>query len=220
MHRLVLVLVLLLLAPLPAVAQTFQALLGDRPIGTVTFARSGQADLSLTSDMTDTPLGVGDGTVRATSRPARLDDGSIVTQYVSAGRTSRKSRDISVLFDGGTVIDTVVTPADERTGLSDPGMVPAGVIDPVAALGRLVEGAGCPAPFAFYDGRRVVAISTAAERTVGGATVCDLNYTVTDGPGHLSPLRFRTLDVTATYSGGGLRVLTLGAGGFELRLVR
>lgn len=194
-------------------AQTFQAALGDRAIGTVTLDRQG-ATLSLASRFTNTPLGVGNGSFTAKSS----DEGGGMRRYAS--EASRKNRSIEVLLEGGRAMQVGITPPNEATALSDPAAVPADVIDPVQAFARIVDAGDCPAPLRFYDGRRVVEVATAG---IGGDTarqICDMRYRVVAGPGHLSPFRFTTLNLQLIYADGALAELTVGAGPFAMRLSR
>ena len=209
-------------------SQRYQVLLGGRALGALDYARSASgagASQTLSATFDNTPLGVFDGTFQGTSKPVRAEGGDVLLQYLGQSESSRKSRVISVLLDAARVMETVVSPEGERTPLSQAERVPAGVVDPVAAFGRLVGSAGCPEPFTMYDGRRVVEISTQASQREGGTLSCRMDYEVVAGPGHLSPLRFRSLDMELTYdmSGPGgaiLREIDIKAGVFHLAVVR
>lgn len=194
-------------------AETYDMSISGRAIGTLRYEVSGGV-ATMRSVMDNSPMGVFDGTVQATS------DG---VTYQSVSRSSRKARDIGVRFADGRAVETVVTPISERTDLSDVAVVPAGVIDPVAAMGRFVGAAGCPAAFRFYDGRRAMLLQPVAQTMADGVLVCDMNYAVTDGPGHLSPLYIKSISVSLIYDVSGaqsLREMTFGAAGFNLTLVR
>lgn len=204
-------------AGIAARAETFSVQLGSRQLGELTY--SGGSAASLRSTLNNTPLGVFNGTFAASVEPT-----SAGTQYRSSSRSSRKTRDINVLFDGGRAVDAVVTPANEMTDLSNVGSVPAGVVDPVSAFGRFVSASGgCPEAFRFYDGRRAILVQPAAESEVAGQLVCKMNYRVSDGPGHLSPLYIKNVSIALTYEvtgGQSLRKVVLSAAGFDLFLMR
>lgn len=200
----------------PARAETFDVLLGGRKLGTLDYSASGKG-AALGALLDNTPLGVADGTFDATSQPVRTPEGALVRQFVA--RTDERT--VSVLLDDGTVTETRISPKSERTALSDPAKVPADVIDPVRAFGRFLQAGDCPQPFRMYDGRRVISISTTgSEPAEGGGTKCLLDYRVTAGPGHLSPLGISSLSMTLTYREGRMTEVTGRTGPFTLRFAR
>ncbi|HHB81722.1 MAG TPA: hypothetical protein ENK83_08290 [Aliiroseovarius sp.] len=182
----------------------------------------GASGPSLRSDIANTPMGVFNGSFTASTR--RDADGSL--HYVSASRTTRKSRDISFTISAaGQVQDVRVTPAGQRTPLSVAEKGPVGVIDPTRAFARLVTPSGCPAGFALYDGRRVVQLSQTGQRQRAGRLVCQMRYSVTAGPAHLSPLSLHKLSLEIEYTRdatGALQLdrLKMRGGVFTLRLAR
>lgn len=193
--------------------QNYDLHLGQRQIGTLSF------DIStpeLVADMHNTPLGVANGRFSAQSRLARTQEGVVVTQYLSQSA----KRQISVLLDGGKVLETTIAPARDATSLSVPEAVPADIIPLTEGFAKIATAGSCPAPFTMYDGRRVVQIATRAQSVNGADTLCEMDYRVTAGPGHLSLFRFRTLDMTLLYRGGTLGGITVSAGGFEMTVVR
>lgn len=200
----------------PALAekQTYTMSLGARQIGTLVFDGAGR-NARLVSTMDNTPLGVADGTFEATTRGT----GSKVA-YLSKNRGS-KVRDIAVTRQGQKVTAVSVTPAKEKTDMTDPAKVPDGVISPTEVFARLATGTHCPQPMAIYDGRRVVQMATASIATDDGAVVtCDMSYRVVMGPGHLSPFRFKSLGMQVVYAAGVLDRVTMSAGGFDVTLTR
>ncbi|MFV0491185.1 MAG: hypothetical protein ACK5M4_05165 [Pseudorhodobacter sp.] len=212
---------LFLIAP-PAMAESWQVILGDRVLGELEYSRSG-ARKFLSTRLNNTPLGVFNGTFEARSGPATTEEGLIVTQYISEGKSTRKHRVISVLSLDGRVRDIVIQPPGEATELSIPSAVPVPVLDPVEAFAALSASRDCPAPLRFHDGRRVVGIATQSRQVTGGKLRCAMNYRVTAGPGHLSPLRFTALDMVLVYSGAApapLERIDLTAAGFTVSLRR
>lgn len=198
-------------------AQSFSLTLGDRSLGTLTYAQS-SGEATIQSSLDNTPLGVFNGSFSASTTASGTS-----AQYESASRSSRKTRDIAVGFAGGKVGQTVVSPADEMTVLSDPAVAPAGVIDPVSAFGRFVSANGCPEAFRFYDGRRAILVQPAGQATADGILTCDMGYRVSHGPGHLSPLYIKKASVTLRYDVSGaqsLRQVALSAAGFSLVMNR
>lgn len=203
----------LVLGGAAASAETFSVSLGARTLGTLVYGQEGGVE-TLASTMNNTPLGVFNGTFEGVSNG---------TQYRSASVSSRKTREISVRFAGGRAIETAISPDDERTELSDPALAPAGVIDPVATMGRFITASGCPAAFRLYDGRRAVLLQPVSGAQTGTNLVCEMTYGVTDGPGHLSPLYIKSISVRLTYDVSGkqsLREMQFGAAGFDLVLTR
>ncbi|WP_347312446.1 DUF3108 domain-containing protein [Defluviimonas sp. SAOS-178_SWC] len=198
---------------------------GGRVLGTVTFsdgAKGGGQSLRTTLD--NTPFGLFDGTFEADSRLEGESAGETRRLYASKSRSTRKARDISFVIDAGRAEETVVSPASEETSLSVPDAVPASVIDPVAAFGRIVRAKGCPEGFTFYDGRRVDEIVPSGADVSGGMTRCKITFTVIAGPGHLSPFRFTEFSMMALYdagegSGKGLREIDVRAGLLGIRLI-
>jgi hypothetical protein len=194
----------------PALSESYDLSLGGNVIGTLD-----ATDAGINSNVTNSPLGVGNGTFDATSRRVRLADGTVVTQYLSDA--PRKNRTISVLHDAGRVIETVVNPVGDATALSVADTVPAGVTDPVAGLAHLLrDRATCPEPVSFYDGRRVITVSPTDQSTEQATLTCRMSYRVTAGPGHFSPLFISNAKMNLLYQGGALTTLTIGAGPFTL----
>ncbi len=199
-----------------AQAETFSVQLAGRDLGSLTY--QGGASPALQSSLNNTPLGVFNGTFTATSEST-----SAGQQYRGISQSSRKNRDISVLFSEGRAIDTVITPTSEMTSLSNVAAVPVGVMDPVGAFGQFVGAKRCPAAFRFYDGRRAILLQPVGQAEVAGQLVCDMSYRVSDGPGHLSPLYIKSISVNLVYDlagGQSLRKLVLSAAGFDLLLMR
>ena len=192
-------------------AETFSVALGGRILGTLEYTPGRLVNL-----LDNTPLGVADGLFRG----IRRRDGDEV-RYVGQSDERR----IEVLFDSGRAARTVIEPASERTPLSDPAAVPGGVTDPVAGFGRLVDAKDCPGLIRMYDGRRAVEMTTVSREVTPTRLSCAIDYRVIAGPGHLSPFRLDSLDITAHYalaSGAvaGLAQLDIRAGGFTLTLTR
>jgi hypothetical protein len=215
MTRLPLIATLSVLLAGPAVAQSqsFALMLGTRQLGTLTFDGRG-ANTHLLSSLDNTPLGVADGTFEATSRAS----GDTV-EYLGQNRGS-KNRDIAITRKGVAVGAVTVTPAGEMTDLSDAAKVPAGTLTTAEVFGVLANGKTCPNPVAMYDGRRVVQMTTTAMDAKGDTVTCQMSYRVTAGKGHLSPFNFKSLGMTAIYTGGALSKVTVSAGGFDVNLVR
>lgn len=205
-----------LLAASTAQADTFSLSLGGDPIGTLTTTRE-----TLRSDVNNSPLGVADGVFDASARQVRTAAGDVVLQYL--GKSVKKGRTISVLFDAGRALETTVSPTSEETELSDPAAVPAGVTNPVDAMQQIVNARGCPGTITFYDGRRVIAVTPAGSTQTDGTLTCDMSYRVTAGPGHLSPLYISRASLTATYATGGsqsLQDISISSGLFSLYMTR
>lgn len=202
----------------PAAAETFGVFLGGRQLGTLEVAEG-----SLRAVLDNTPLAVSDGTFTASVRPARTEDGRVVTQYLEESAFSSGNEATSVLFEEGRVVEVVVRPESEVTDLSDPAAVAAGVIDPVAAFGRLAEAEGCPGAFTMYEGRRVVQVAPTGEAREGDVLTCEARYQVVAGPAHLSPLGIEGFNLVMTYDVVGaqvLREMSVRTGPFELRVAR
>ncbi len=205
------------LLPAPALAEDFRVILGGNEIGALSLDGAGE-NLALAARFANTPLGVADGTYEASSRPAVAASGATVRQFLSRSAFTSGSRTVSVLLDGPRVAETVIDPAGDRTGLSEPAAVPEGVLDPVQAFAALARAGGCPAPLRLYDGRRVAEVSVAPTGGQGGDATCRGTYRVVAGPGHLSPLGIAAFDLDLAYRGGALAAVTVRTGPFELRL--
>lgn len=202
-----------------AAAQSYDVKLGGTRIGTLVYdaTQGGSSGGALRSVLDNTPLGVGNGSFEATALVA--SDGGTVN-YTGLSQSSRETRRIDVSFVDGRAADVVIAPPDEATDLSDPARVPLGVIDPVSAFGRLAGGRDCPAPFTFYDGRRVLRVSTTARAVTSSGLRCELDYAVTAGPGHLSPFRFRSLKLVVDYTSGGMSGMSISTGPFTVTIAR
>jgi hypothetical protein len=203
----------------------FQVVLAGSVLGTLQY-ETGEAGrpVAVRTNLDNTPLGVFDGTWEATSRPVQTEAGAVVLQYISTSASTRKNRVISVLHADGQVVETVVSPANDATEMSQAAQVPAGVVDPVEAFGRLADAAGCPEPFRIYDGRRVVEVATVSSEQAGDVLTCRARYEVILGPGLLSPFRFNSFDMELTYALVGLEPVLaearVDAGMFSVSLVR
>lgn len=193
--------------------QRYDLLLGQRQLGTLRFDTD---TLDLVSDLNNTPLGIADGYFIARSGPTRTHEGLFVTQYLSQSA----KRQISFVMDENKVLETTVSPTREATTLSEPEEVPTGVIPITEGFAAIATASSCPTPFIMYDGRRVVQVATRAQSSDNTYTHCEMDYRVTAGPGHLSPFRFSTLDMALIYRDSILELITVRAGGFELRIVR
>ncbi len=200
----------------PAHAQNFDVVLGNKTLGQMTFDPRG----SLRSTLDNTPLGVFNGTFQSTLQTSANG----TETFTGVSQSSRKSRKVVVEFTQGRTTGINITPDKERTALSDITRVPAGVIDPVTAVGKLIHAKGCPAPLHIYEGRRVIALLPQAAQQNGTQLVCPVSYNVIAGPGHLSPLRISSAKMTLTYAVSGkrqtLRQIALTAGIFTVSLNR
>lgn len=206
------------LLAVPAYADTFRVSLGGKDLGQLSYDTSGPT-ATLRSTLDNTPLGVFNGTFTGTSK------GSVATsRFTGDSQSSRKSRIVTVDFRRGRASSVDVDPLDERTDLSDPAVVPAGVRDPVRAMGALFRADGCPTTMYMYDGRRVVQLSSDGQSSDEGALVCNVRYTVKSGPGHLSPLGISAAKIKLIYQVADgqqdLQELTVSSGVFRLRLTR
>jgi len=199
-------------------AETFSIALGSSPLGQLSYTEAGNTK-TLRSTLQDTPLGVFDGSYLGTASPHA---GGV--KFVGVSQSSRKSRTVSTVTRGGRAVETVVTPSEELTELSDPAKAPAGVTDPVTAIGQLIAARGCPGTIRIYDGRRAIALVPAGQRTEGATLICDVDYRVTHGPGHLSPLRVSNANMQLTYATSNGRQsiaqISLGSGPFTVYLNR
>ncbi len=202
-----------------AQAQSFAVNLGDRTLGTMTFQRNGDA-LQLRSSLNNTPLNLFNGTLDASSRPVRLQTGEVRRQLLALSDTTRKNRQVSILFDRGVVTDVVINPTSEKTAVSGPAQVPQGVLDPVSAFGQIVSSQGCPDVMQIYDGRRVVRLATSQTTPIANGVRCDVSYQVIAGPGHLAPLSFKNASVSLRYDAMGLSSLSIATGPFVVSVVR
>ncbi|WP_152465444.1 hypothetical protein [Sulfitobacter sp. THAF37] len=207
------VLACLLCGPALAEKLTYAMALGSRQIGSVSYDGGPRAG-RLLAVMDNTPLGVADGSFEAVTR---AQAGTVI--YESRSRGS-KQREIVVKRAGGRVTEVTVIPPDEATDLSDVAQVPRGVMSLTEAFAAMALGRDCPDPMTVYDGRRVVRIATAARSDSGSEVSCKMSYRVVQGPGHLSPFRFRSLGMELTYATSALQRITFSAGGFDVTLTR
>lgn len=201
-----------------AQADTYRVVLGNKTLGHLDYNTSGTT-ATLRSTLDNTPLGVFNGTFLGTST------GSAATStFTGESRSSRKSRTVIVDIADGHAQRTQVTPQKELTKLSDVTLVPAGARDPVQAMGALFQAQGCPKAMRMYDGRRFVTLSPDGQSNTGAMLTCNLRYTVTKGPGHLSPLGISSAKMQLNYDTAGgqqnLQELAVSSGPFRLRLTR
>jgi hypothetical protein len=179
-------------------AQNFEVNLGAKKLGTLTYAGTAKGK-ELRATLDNTPLGVFNGTFKASSRPTQTSSGTLVQKFESVSKSSRKTRNIAISIDDGRVVGTAVDPASERTKLSDIDAVPRGVVDPVTAIGKLVSAQGCPKEFTIYDGRRAIRLRPTGAKQDGDLLTCAIQYEVVAGPGHLSPLYISSVKMRVQY---------------------
>lgn len=207
-----------LLFALPASAETFNVSLANTSLGQLEYSEAGRKS-TLRSTLDNTPLGVFNGTFTGSSAGSAAS-----SRFVGESRSSRKQRVVTVDITKGRATGTAITPADEITELSGIARVPAGVMDPVRAMGQLFRAKGCPAPIQMYDGRRVVTMRSDAGKQTGNTLTCTVSYKVIAGPGHLSPLGISSARMQLEYitTGGrqSLAQMRISSGIFRLNLVR
>lgn len=197
----------------PAAAQSFDVVLGGKVLGTLSLSQSG-GTRTLRSDLASTPMGVFNGSFKGTSANGN---------FTGDSRSSRKTRVVKVAVANGRPTSVEITPEAERTPLSDPARVSQNVTDPVRAIAGLVEAQGCPKTTAFYDGRRVVRLAPTGRKASGNTLVCEMSYTVIQGPGHLSPLKIANAKMQLSYDTAGgqsLQQMRISSGIFRLNLNR
>lgn len=210
------------LAAASAQAETFAVSLSKVSLGHLSYT-STPSSATLKATLSNTPLGVFDGTFSGTSKPTSAADGSPAMAYAAISKSSRKSRQVQVQIAKGRALATNVTPPSEATTLSDPAQAPKNITDPARAIGVLINASGCPARVNIYDGRRAIALIPKGAETKDGKLVCKISYKVTAGPGHLSPLKISKAKMTVTYNttnGQSIQQITLGSGPFNLVLER
>lgn len=177
----------------PAAAETYSVSLGGKTLGQLSYVGAGKK-VTLSSTLDNTPLGVFNGTFVGTST------GSVTSStFTGDSKSSRKQRVVEVKIAKGRAIETTITPVDELTELSDITLVPAGIMDPVRAMGQLFHAKGCPEAVQMYDGRRVVTMRSDAGTQTGDTLICAVSYKVTAGPGHLSPLGISSAKMALIY---------------------
>lgn len=177
----------------PAAAETYSVSLGGKTLGQLSYVGAGKK-VTLSSTLDHTPLGVFNGTFVGTST------GSVTSStFTGDSKSSRKQRVVEVKIAKGRAIQTTITPVDELTELSDITLVPAGIMDPVRAMGQLFHAKGCPEAVQMYDGRRVVTMRSDAGTQTGDTLICAVSYKVTAGPGHLSPLGISSAKMALSY---------------------
>lgn len=211
---------LMMLFSTPAQAdQSYKVFLGGQQLGWLRY-EGGGANARLSSLFDNTPLGVFNGSFEGQSR--RNGAGTV---YRGKSLSSNKNREIEIRTDPkGRVAEVVVSPQKDQTPLSDPGAVPAGVLDPVAGFGRLIGQNGCPDTFQLYDGRRVVQVTPGKTTKAGDVTTCLMDYRVVQGRGHLSPLYIKDISLRLVFdpaiATNGPSLLTLRSGLFAVEFRR
>ncbi|WP_299025018.1 hypothetical protein [uncultured Sulfitobacter sp.] len=207
----------ILCAP-PALAQDFDVTLAGKPLGLLSFEAKGQRS-TLRSTLNNTPLGVFNGTFVGVSKGSGR-----TARFTGDSKSSRKQRRVMIDITNGRATATNITPASEQTDLSDINQVPAGVLDPVEVISRLIRAEGCPEQMRLYDGRRVVALATTGQNRQEGSLTCALSYKVIAGPGHLSPLRISQAKIQLRYvttdNAQTLEQMKISSGIFSLSLDR
>lgn len=207
-----------ILAAAPVGAETYAVSLGGKLLGQLSYVEAG-SKVTLRSTLDNTPLGVFNGTFTGTSSGTTSS-----STFQGDSRSSRKQRIVDVEISKGSAKSVAIEPADELTDLSDITRVPAGVTDPVRAMGQLFRAKGCPSSVQMYDGRRVVTMRSDAGTQAGDILTCTVSYKVTAGPGHLSPLGISSAKMELNYDVAAgqqtLQNLTISSGIFSVSLDR
>ena len=202
----------------PCSGQDFSVRLGGKTLGKLSYSENGST-AQLRSTLNSTPMGVFNGTFTGTSSAKGPN-----ATFTGVSSSSRKERRVVADYTNGRVNAVDITPADERTDMSDPVRVSATVTDPVRAVGQLMHADECPAAIRLYDGRRVVLIAPTGKTQGKDALICKMSYKVTQGPGHLSPLRISSAKMELRYfiTGGrqSLQHIKISSGVFGLSLDR
>lgn len=203
----------------PISAETFSVKLGGKTLGNMRFDVQGKT-ATLRSTLSSTPMGVFNGTFSGTSTGTPPS-----SRFTGESKSSRKQRIVTVDIVQGRARSTVITPQGELTELSDIALVPSGVMDPVRIIGALVRTKGnCPDRMQMYDGRRVVTLIPDGSSSEGTTQTCKMNYRVTAGPGHLSPLGISSAKLTLRYDTGSaqssLQQIQIASGLFRVILDR
>ena len=202
----------------PASAETFSVKLGGKMLGEMRFVVKGKT-ATLSSTLNSTPMGVFNGTFSGISTGSAAN-----SRFTGDSKSSRKQRTVIVEIAEGRARSTTITPSGELTDLSDVSRVPAGAIDPVRVIGALVSADGCFNSMKMYDGRRVVDLTPNGRSGEGDTLTCSINYRVSAGPGHLSPLGISSAKLTLRYDTGGgqksLQQITIASGIFRVTLDR
>jgi hypothetical protein len=199
--------------------QNFKVYLGGNQLGWLKYeGREGDARLSSVFD--NTPFGVFNGSYAGESR--RRAGG---TAYRGKSLSSSKDREVEIRSDStGRMTEVAISPATDRTALSDAAVVPDAVLDPVAGFGRLIGQKTCPAAFQLYDGRRVVQVTPGKTTVSAGVTTCQMDYRVVQGRGHLSPLFIKDISMKMVFDPAvaavGPSLLTLRSGIFVVEFRR
>lgn len=180
-------------AALPAAADTFLVQFGGRTLGQLNVSSDGRTT-TLRSTLGSTPMGVFNGAFVGTS-----SGNAQTARFTGETRSSRKERVVTVDITAGRATATIIVPPQESTDLSDITRVPPGVTDPVRTFVHLLEADGCPGAVQMYDGRRLVRLTLTGERR-DGMLMCNLDYRVVAGPGHLSPLRIASAKIELSYA--------------------
>ncbi len=209
----------LLCSPARAAEQSYKVYFGGQQLGWVLYSSGTTSTLSSLLD--GTPFGVFDGRYEGQSRQT----GQGGARYEGRSTATRKNRDVEIVRnDAGQVIEVTISPEKDRTESSNPAEVPEDVLDPVAGFGRLVSGTSCPVGFKLYDGRRVVQVSPRKTTSNGTALTCWMDYSVIHGPGHLSPLYIKSIDLRMEFDPAileaGPNLLSFRSGLLELQFRR
>lgn len=181
----------------------FDVKLGRKVLGTLSYGVRGDVQ-NMNTTLSNTPLGVFNGAMDASSQAA-----SGRQKFTSTSGAEGKARTVIVAHDAGRALETVVQPAQELTPLSDPSRVPAGIVDPVQAIGQMIHAQDCPKSITIYDGRRAVAIALTEAVIEEGSQICSMSYDVVAGPPHLSPLNVGRAKMKLVYDVSDTRVLRL-----------
>ncbi|MEP1793020.1 hypothetical protein [Parasphingorhabdus sp.] len=199
-------------------AQEFTVLLGKKNLGSLTFSQSGTT-ARLHSTLNQTPMGVFNGTFKGTSA-----GNAKTATFTGDSKSSRKQRHVVVDHKNARPVSVDISPQKERTELSDPSRVTGPTLDPVRAIAHLISARGCPAAVRLYDGRRVIAITPTQQTQAADHLTCAMRYKVTQGPGHLSPLRISSAKMQLRYATSGtkqiLQQIKISSGVFGLSLNR
>lgn len=146
-----------------------------------------------------------------------IDSEASKIHYESNVDATLKERKISYWVRNDRLIAVDVFPKNKKTKFTNPKKIDFEFIDPAYAITKLLS-APCKNSFKIYDGRRVVDVTSIKPTSKSD---CRYVYKIQKGPGHLSPLNFKTFEISTFLDQNGnsaVRSMIIKTGPFELIL--
>lgn len=188
--------------PCSSLADDFKYLsisLFGKQIGSIKLRETTYTDIKvirINGEIYSSPFKVFNGQFEYKTIITNIDNASPNIHYESTVNTTLKQRKVNYSVKNDDLIAVKVLPKKEQTKFTNSKLIDFKFIDPAYFITALLS-SPCKSSFVIYDGRRVIdVIST----KTASKLECGYLYKIKEGPGHLSPLNFKTFEISTFFN--------------------